>query len=93
MQEYKTETREYIPKKYGTECLPPEDRISKGLIEELQLAPSKIPGLEGKVYMSGDCGSCPDCACITQEVQFLAVIEAPAATALMVAVLGIRVSS
>jgi len=87
------ETREYLPKEYGTECLPHEDRISKGIIEELQLAPSKIPGLEERVYMSGDCGSCPDCACITQEVQFLAVIEAPGAAALMVAVTGIRFTS
>jgi hypothetical protein len=65
----------------------------KALVKELQLAPSGVAGLEGVISMSGDCGECVECGCITQDVQFLAVIEAPGATALMIAVGGIRLVS
>lgn len=96
MQQYTKETKNsrYFLGKYDTSL----DRgitnlRGKTLIEKLQLAPSRIPNIVGEIYMSGDCGSCPSCACIEADVQFLAVIEAPATIALMVIVGGIRLTS
>jgi hypothetical protein len=67
--------------------------LAKEVIEELQLAPSKIIGLENSIYMAGDCGSCPSCACIEADFQVLAVIEAPATVPLLVIVGGMSFTS
>ena len=67
---------------------------SKTLIEDLQQAPSRVRELESeRIYMMGDCPSCPSCSCISQGVQFLAVIEAPATVPIMVPLGAIMIVS
>ena len=66
--------------------------IVNNILEEIQRSPTRIRGPE-RHYRMGDCGSCPQCACMDAEVQFLAVIEAPATVALMIAVGAIKFSS
>jgi len=63
------------------------------IIKELQFAPTRVSDLENKIYLMGDCPSCPSCACINQGVQFLAVIEAPGTVPLLVTMGGIRLAS
>ena len=63
------------------------------VIEELRSSPTKVTGLENKIYLMGSCGSCPSCACIESDLQALAVIEAPATVPLLVIVGGIKFSS
>ena len=55
----------------------PLGSLERTTLHEILSAPSKINLSDNKIYMS-DCGSCPSCACIEQDVHFLAVIEAPA---------------
>jgi len=54
------------------------------LIHELQFAPSRVydSGLD-RLAMGG-CPSCPSCACIEADLQFLAVIEAPGTVPILV---------
>ena len=70
-----------------------ENAINYPIIKELQSAPSRVSELENKIYLMKDCGSCPSCACINQDVQFLAVIEAPATVPLLIMVGGIRIAT
>lgn len=70
-----------------------ENAHNLNIINRLKSAPSIILDLENRVYMAGDCGSCPSCACIEADFQVLAVIEAPATVPLMVGVGAIRFAS
>lgn len=65
----------------------------RGLIKEILSAPSNISDLEKEIDMFADCGSCPSCACIEGDLQFLAVIEAPATVPLLVLVGGLSFTS
>ena len=76
-----------IPLKYGP------NYSNKGLIKEILSAPSNISDLEKEIDMFADCGSCPSCACIEGDLQFLAVIEAPATVPLLVLVGGLSFTS
>jgi hypothetical protein len=70
----------------------PLGSLERTTIDEILSSPSKIIMPSDKIYMS-DCGSCPSCGCIEQDVQFLAVIEAPAVVPLLVLVQGLRFTS